>query len=217
MITSLMHGRLVTMGAGLAALLLAGSAYASGPAADPDGYIREVFATESPEQALAVTHDGDKPIPAHPDGVGLLTDAKIRKGFMLLVKFNNAAGEVVGYGSEQEVVRDESSIMTGRMIMDTTWTVTLPGRGTIFLSEVEDASEFAKKAVIPALKEGKDWTTPWTFITTVGPKDGKGVVVGGTGEFAGVTGTFTEVTKLRRYTSKKGLYATVELHLSYRK
>lgn len=200
-----------------AALGLSASAALAGPAPDADGYVREVFTTESPEQALAVTHDGDKPIPAHPAGIGLLSDPRIVKGFMLLVKFNDKNGNIVGYGSEQEVVRDESNIMHGRMIMDTTWTVTIPGRGTLFLSEVEDASEFAKKAVIPALRDGKDWTVPWTFVTTAGPIDGKGAIVGGTGEFQGVSGTFLEVTKLRAYTVKKGLHATVELHLTYKK
>ena len=182
------------------------------------GYTIETFQMEAPKDGIAATNSGDKPIPPAPPGVGLLDDERIRNGFVLLTKLRNEAGEVIGFTSEQEVVASESNVLEGRLRTTTTWTLTIPGRGTIFLAEDEDQSEFARKVALPALTQGKDWNEPWTFVTTVGPDaSGRGVVVGGTGEFAGIAGTFVEVTHLRRFTKDKEFFATIELQLAYRK
>ena len=182
-----------------------------------DGNIHETFYMDAPDQAIAATHNGDKPIPTFPPGIAKLDEPLIRAGFVLLAKVKNKAGEIVGYTSEQEVVSAESNIMAGRMIMDTTWTVTIPGRGTLFLSQREDGSEFAKRAVMPALLMKREFNRPWTFVTTAGPlPDGRGRIVGGTGEFEGIDGTFVEVTHLRRFTTQGMLFATIELQLSYK-
>jgi hypothetical protein len=182
-----------------------------------DGTIHETFHMDAPTDGIAATNSGDKPIPPFPAGVGVLTEEHIAQGFILLTKLRNKEGTVIGFTSEQEVVRSESNVMQGRLMTITTWTLTIPGRGTIFLSEDENQSEFAKKAALPALALGKPWNEPWTFVTTVGPSpDGRGVIVGGTGEFAGISGTFVEVTHLRRF-SKQEFVGTIELQLAYRK
>jgi hypothetical protein len=93
--------------------------------------------------------------------------------------------------------------------------VVLPGRGSIFLDEIEDSSEIGKK-VLPVVMSGGVWDTPFTFITTAGPSpDGQGIIVGGTDEFKGASGRFLEVTNLRSWSLKNGLNAIVELQLTY--
>jgi hypothetical protein len=187
---------------------------------DADGSIRETFSFHAPDDGIAATHDGhpSKPVKTFPAGIGLLNDPNLRSGFVLLAKARNRDGEVVGFASEMEEVAPQSNIMQGRMQMLSTWTLELPGRGTIFMYETEDASEFAKKVVVPALTLGKTWDQPWTFTTTTGPRpDGRGVIVGGTGEFDGITGSFVEVTHLKRFTPDGQLALTMELQLAYRK
>lgn len=188
--------------------------------ADADGSVLETFYFHAPQDGIAATHDGhpSKPVKAFPPGVGLLDDANLRAGFVLLAKARNQAGEVVGFASEMEEVAPQSNILQGRMHMLSTWTLELPGRGTLFMYETEDASEFARKVVVPALTLGRSWDQPWTFTTTSGPRaDGRGVIVGGTGEFEGVTGSFVEVTHLKRFTPDGQLELTMELQLAYRK
>jgi hypothetical protein len=185
-----------------------------------DGSTRETFYFHAPEDGIAATHDGQqsKPVKPFPQGVGLLDDPNLRQGFVLLAKARNRDGEVVGFASEMEEVAPESNILQGRMQMLSTWTLELPGRGTLFMYETEDASEFARKVVMPALLLGKTWDEPWTFTTTSGPRpDGRGTIIGGTGEFEGVTGSFVEVTHLKRFTPKGELALTMELQLAYRK
>lgn len=181
-----------------------------------DGLVYETFVMESPIDMVSATHDGKKPIAAAPEGIPLLDEERIKAGFALVVKLRNVAGEIVGFASEQEVVAPGSNIQQGRMEMDTTWTLTLPGRGTIFLAERENAAQFAREAVMPALLFDKPLTEPMTFVTTAGPAaDGTGLIVGGTGEFHGITGHFVEVTHLRGFSKQTGIDGTIELQLAY--
>lgn len=185
-----------------------------------DGSLQETFYFHAPEDGIAATHDGQeaKPVKVFPPGIGRLDDRNLRSSFVLLAKARNRAGEVVGFASEMEEVGAESNILQGRMQMLSTWTLQLPGRGTIFMVETEDASEFARRVVVPALLLRKTWDEPWTFTTTTGPRtDGRGTIVGGTGEFEGVSGSFVEVTHLKRFTPEGQLALTMELQLSYKK
>ncbi len=174
------------------------------------------FMMFAPDDGIATTHSGDKPLPLYPPGIGALSDAKINQGFILLTKLRDENGEVIGFTSEQEVVGEDSDLSLGLLRTQSSWTLTIPGRGTIFLFENEDQSEFLAKAGVPALTQGKEWNEKWTFVTTAGPHpNGQGLVVGGTGEFEGIMGTFTEITHLSRFTTKGELFGTIELKLSY--
>lgn len=186
--------------------------------ANTQGDTLETFYFEAPTDGIAATHNGKKPIQAFPRGIPALDEPTLDSAFILVAKARNARGEIVGFASEMEDVAPESNILQGRMIMHSTWTLEIPGRGTLFCFEVEDASEFAKKVVIPAFTLGRTWNEPWSFVTTVGPRqDGRGVIVGGTGEFEGVSGSFVEVTHLRKFTPNGQMHLTMELQLAYRK
>jgi hypothetical protein len=187
-------------------------------AAAADGLIHETFYMHTVKHLVAATHSGDKPIPTYPSGIPVLAEPNLKSAFVLIAKVADKSGQIIGFTTEQEDVSPESNIMQGRMIMDTTWTITIPSRGTLFLSEVEDASEFARKVVMPALLLKREWNEPWTFITSAGPgPNGRGIIVGGTGDFEGAKGTFVEVTHLKRFTKEKQLVADVELQVAYRK
>jgi len=168
----------------------------------------------APDDGIATTHSGDKPLPLYPAGIGTLSDDAIKAGFILLTRLRDKDGHVIGFTSEQEVVSAESDLTKGVLKTASTWTLTIPSRGTIFLDEVENQTEFIQTAAAPALMQGKEWTGEQTFVTTAGPHaSGQGLVTGGTGEFAGISGTFAEVTHLRRFTPKGELFGTIELQL----
>ena len=174
------------------------------------------FMMFAPDDGIATTHSGDKPLPLYPPGIGSLSEPSINQGFILLTKLRDENGEVIGFTSEQEVVGKDSDLAQGLLRTQSSWTLTIPGRGTIFLYEDEDQSEFLAKAGLPALTQGKEWNEKWTFVTTAGPhSSGRGVIVGGTGEFETIMGTFSEVTHLSRFTTKGELFGTIELKLSY--
>ena len=187
-------------------------------ATSADGLKHETLYFHAPDDGIAATHDGRKPIRVFPPGITPLDDKALASAFVLVAKARNRDGEIVGFASEMEDVASETDILRGRMVMRSTWTVELPGRGTLFCDQVEDASEFARKVVMPAFLLGQTWDAPWTFVTTVGPgPQGRGVIVGGTGEFEGVTGHCVEVTHLRRFTPQGEMTLTMELQLAYGK
>jgi hypothetical protein len=176
----------------------------------------ETFHMMAPDDAIATTHGGYMPLPLYPPGIGALSDDRINRGFILLTKLRAADGTVVGFTSEQKVVSSKSNFAQGLLMTASSWILTVPGRGTIFLYETENQSEFLKKAGLPALSMGREWNEPWTFVTTAGPAPkGRGIIVGGTDEFEGISGTFSEVTHLRRFTPKGELFGTIELKLVY--
>lgn len=181
-----------------------------------DGVILETFHSDAPRDGMAAANGADTPIPAYPLGARVLSEEHVRQGSVFLTKLRDKQGTVIGFASEQTVIDPESNVMQGRLTTTTNWTLTIPERGTIFLEQHENQNEFARRAVLPALAVGKQWDEPWSFVTTVGPApDGRGRVVGGTGEFKGITGTFVEVTHLRRF-SMTEFVGTIELQLAYR-
>lgn len=172
--------------------------------------------TMQASDVVAVTHDGKKPLLPAPQGIALFSEPNISSGFVLLTKLRNQNGEIVGYAVESEVVAPESNIAQGILKTLTQWTLVIPGRGTLFLDEIEDSSDLGKQ-ILPVILAGGVWDKPVDFVSTAGPSpEGKGVVIGGTGEFSGRSGQFIEITHLHQWSLKGGLDAGIELEISYR-
>jgi hypothetical protein len=93
----------------------------------------------------------------------------------------------------------------------------LPTRGTIYAAQIEDAGSLGKE-ILPAVVLGKEWNGQANFVSTAGPgPEGRGIIVGGTGEFSGVSGSFVEVSHLTHMSKKRGGVGTVELQLAYKR
>ncbi|WP_099023726.1 hypothetical protein [Mycolicibacterium palauense] len=185
----------------------------------PEGKTLETFYLEEPGDIVAITHDGNKPVPPFPDDIATFDADSLSSGMALVTKVRNADDEIVGFAVEQEEVTADSSVMRGRMRMYTSWTLTLPGRGTIFMYEIEDGSKFAREVVIPALTGVREFQAdgePYYFVTTDGPNpDGTGQIIGGTGDFAGISGHFRELSWLRSFTSDGAMTGRFALELVY--
>ncbi|MEU2062434.1 hypothetical protein [Streptomyces sp. NPDC013455] len=188
-----------------------------GKGAAGPGWIEESFYAEVPEDGVFETHRGDLPLGVFPEGIAKFTEPRLQKAFALGGKIRDKHGEVVGFATEIEEVLPETDFETGKLLTHTVWTLFFPGRGSLVLDQIENSSEVAAKVFKPAFDSGEPWTGSLEAETTAGPRsDGKGVILGGTGEFAGVRGTGVEIASLRRFDPATGtLEGTFELRFRY--
>lgn len=138
-----------------------------------------------------------------PPTIKRMTDPGLEGAATFTFKIRDADKKIVGYGTEQEVWQlDEAGKPT--YIWASPWALTFPGRGTLFLEQIEGGSK------TPKTTKNADGST--TSRTTSGPLEGDlGRIVGGTGEFEGRTGTFYEEDT----TNPKDSTVLVQLHLTY--
>ncbi|MFI2760666.1 hypothetical protein ACH5A3_17575 [Streptomyces echinatus] len=180
-------------------------------------WVEESFFAEVPKDGVFETHRGDLPLAVFPEGIAKFTEPNLQKAFALGGKLRDKKGTVVGFSTEIEEVLPETDFESGKLLTHTVWTLFFPGRGTIVLDQIENSSEVATKVFKPAFESGQPWTGALNAVTTAGPsKDGKGVILGGTGDFAGIRGTGAEIANLRRFDPATGvLEGTFELRFRY--
>ncbi len=123
--------------------------------------------------------------------------------------------QIVGFAAELEV-HPEGDMLAEDLQWDTDWILVLPGRGVLILYQQEHSGELGPRVVNPTFASGRDWVGDWTVQTTVGPRtDGRGIVVGGTGEFEGASGSFVELDRITRFTADGGLLGDFELRIQW--
>lgn len=102
-----------------------------------------------------------------------------------------------------------SSLLRGRLMTHTLWSIVEPGRGVLHLYQVENNWRLFKRVLLPALLRGVDFTGSFRSRNTVGPNENyRGRVIGGTGEFAELSGEFVEIGNLQRLT-RDGMLAGI--------
>lgn len=168
-----------------------------------------------PGHEVVLSHGGMVPLAPFPEGTPALSEPALRGGLALLSKLRDRDGTVVGFATELERASPESNLLAGKIMTDTWWSVVLPGRGTLFLYQTENNWALMRRIALPALLLGREWRGEWQSVNTLGPlPDGRGRIVGGTGEFEGASGSFIEVGQLRRFTPEGAMEFTMELRLA---
>ncbi len=168
------------------------------------------------DDAFAGTHGGRFPFKPFPDGIRSLAGPNLADGFALITKARDGTKEIAGFATELEVASPQSRLLSGRIMTETYWTVVLPGRGTLFLHETENNWKLVKEVLLPMLVTRRDWAGEWRNVNTFGPRPvGRGIIVGGTGKFAGAAGTFLEIGTLRSATLAGELGGILELRLFF--
>ena len=207
----------VALGAGLTLVGLAVLPDIENPAVAPitsrgeNGALVESFFFTASQDVVAITHNGKLPLAAWPAGIPLFSEAAIDKGFALITRIRNAAGEIVGYAAELGG-HPEGDMLTQNLKWNTDWVVVLPARGALFLHQQEHSGPL--REIMPTVLAGEDWRGDLRVQTTVGPRpDGRGVILGGTGEFAGARGAFIEIDHLMQWMTGGQLVAQFELRL----
>ena len=195
----------------IAILVAAGTGHATEP-----GSATESFFIELPADGIAITHGGDMALTAGPPGIALLQEAQVKNGLAMLSKIRDANNAVIGFASELETFPEGADLLADDVVWDTSWTLMIPGRGSLYLSQQEHSGELGAKIVIPVQETGEAWRGEWTVTTTVGPRaDGFGVIVGGAGEFAGAAGKFVEIVSLTGFEPGGIMVGRVELRLTF--
>ncbi len=176
----------------------------------------ESFFIDLPAHGVAMTHGGRIGLVAGPPGIPTFDEPHIKNGLALLTKLRNAEGVVVGFTSELEVFPEPTESDQGLeqdMTWETEWTLVIPGRGGFFLHQNEHTGAGAPMFQHVA-DTGTDWVGDMTITTTAGPRaDGRGLIVGGWGEFENAEGTFLEVGRFTRFTVEGHLVGTIELRI----
>ena len=174
----------------------------------------ETFFLDIPGSLVAATHGGAFPFKPFPAGMPLLDDPHLKSGFAIITKILDSDGEVIGFATELETASPESSLLRGRLMTDTYWSLAIPGRGSVHLYQTENNWRLVKSVALPAALSGKGWSGHWTNVNTLGPlPNGRGVIIGGSGAFEGITGTFIEVGTLENYSPDGALAGKIELRL----
>lgn len=195
--------------AGLAAIL---AAVPPALASDRGEGREETFFVRMPEDVISVTHGGAVGLKPFPEGVPVLDDPALKTALALTVRVRNKNGEVIGFASELEDFpngKDAAAKWNAR------WTVVVPGRGALFAFE-EEAIPAAHAAAFKSVAEGKNWDGSIGAQVAAGPRaDGKGVILGGDGEFSGAAGSIAEFTTLNGLTTDGVMTGLLELRVSF--
>jgi len=192
-------------------LMASGTGYTAEP-----GSATESFYIDLPADGIAITHGGDMALAPGPPGIALLQETQIKNGLALLAKLRDVNSVVIGFASELETFPEGADLLSEGVVWDTDWTLMIPGRGSLYLSQQEHSGELGAKVVIPVRETGEAWRGEWTVTTTVGPRpDGYGVIVGGAGEFAGAAGKFLEIVTLTGFEPGGIMVGRVELRLTF--
>lgn len=178
---------------------------------------RDSFALNITGDNLLATHGGAFPFRPFPPALPELADLALHDVFALVTKFRAGPdGDVIGFGTELEIAHAGSSLLRGRVMTHTLWSVVVPGRGTLHLYQVENNWRLLKRVVLPMLLTGRPFTGDFAGVNTLGPlPDYRGIVIGGTRDFAGLTGTFVEMGNLHELHPNGTVSGQMELRVGY--
>ena len=142
------------------------------------------------EGIFALTDGGFVFINQIPKGIKTLVDTPAKDLLLLAAFMEDEAGNIVGIGSEHEEfvqpLRHDGK-------HDATWTLKLAGRGTLIGHQIEITTEETKSFLAKIRAMDKPWSGEFIAGGTIGPaENGKGIIIGGTGEFEGARGYMTE-------------------------
>jgi choline dehydrogenase-like flavoprotein len=164
---------------------------------------------------LVQTHGGLGEIPYHPTNISVLSELAIKRAFVNLTRIRDGAGRVVGIGSQVEtVILSKGAVMRTAIDAYTDWSLTFPGRGTLFLGQVEGGPDLASLQA-EAAKTGQPWRGLREINHTLGPlTDGRGIIHAGTGAFRDVVGAFKEFNILKEVPAHGDMVADSRYELS---
>ncbi|MEW6443870.1 MAG: hypothetical protein AB1640_23240 [bacterium] len=176
------------------------------------GSVESLF-IDLPGQRVAVTHCGTVPLALLPPEIPRLSEPGLSGSVATLASVRNGRGEVVGFAAELEI-RPKEDLLGGDPEWDTDWVVVLPGRGTLYLHQTERSRELGREIMAPTLASGLPWQGDRSVQMTSGPlANGRGAILGGTGDFETATGSFVEIDRVTGFLPQGVLVGTVELRI----
>lgn len=173
----------------------------------------ERFRLLLPQDVISLATSSDPAIMANvPSETQKLPEANVRDGLALIVRIRDARERPIGFATELEAGHEASRLIDGKIMTHTTWTVLIPGRGALFLYQVEDNWVLFKRFILPGFLLGRPWHGRWNSLNTLGPSpEGYGEIIAGTGAFAGAKGHFVEFAELRGFTVGQTMEGKMDL------
>ncbi len=165
------------------------------------------FTIDMPTDVLAITHGGAVGLAPYPAGIAPLPP-ELETAFVLTAIVRDETGTAIGVATELEEFPGGNHDQWRAW-----WTVTIPGRGTIIGYETE-AIAASHEEIFAQVAAGNDWTGDVMARVANGPRaDGTGLILAGTGEFEGATGSFAEWTRLTGLSRAGVMRGTMELRV----
>lgn len=154
-----------------------------------------IAATDGPAGGLRTA--GTAQVMALP--AGLAADSTVVEHF----KVRDVEGHVIGVAARHWTASANGA--------STTWSVFIPSRGTMVLNAPGEASAVVERALERSgYGSGKPWSGQVAVAMT--PADGQGAVATGTGEFAGLGGSYTETWVVAGIDDAGRLLGNIELN-----
>jgi hypothetical protein len=156
--------------------------------------------------ALLYTNNGESQIAPHPAKVLQLWEPPIRNTDAMATVLFDSRNQRVGIGVKVSSDSERTSILNGKMIVDSVWHIYLPGRGSLFVEQSENYWGYLRDIVIPAhWNSGDNWRGIWNGNITDGPGAlGTAIVVGGSGDYLGLETEGVESIAAKAYTVAAG-------------
>lgn len=158
---------------------------------------------------IVLTNDGESQQQPHPEKVLQLWEAPIRKTTLMATVMRDARGQTAGIGIKFSSQSEDTRLLEGKALVDSTWYIYLPGRGTLFVRQNENYWTFLKEVAFPAYRSAADkWKGTWNGDVTAGPGAlGTAAVTGGSGALEGLSTIGVESLTVRAYSVDAGMVA----------
>lgn len=176
------------------------------PLAVTSDRVLDLAFTSVPGEAILYTNDGESTALPYPDRVADLWEPAIADTSVFVTTLLDGRGGLAGIGIKSSTKSEASQVLYGKALVNSTWHVYLPGRGTLVIDQSENLWSYLREIVIPARwSSGDNWRGTFHGITTSGPGAlGTARVSGGSGVFAGLNSEAVESLTAKAYSADEG-------------
>jgi len=179
------------------------------PISVTDAEVMSLTYMNVPSESIIFTNDGESRQQPHPAKVLQLWEAPIRLTSMMTSVMRDARGRTAGIGVKFSSRSERTRLLNGEALVDSTWYIHLPGRGSLFIEQSENYWPFFREVAFPAWRSSANsWKGTWLGDMSAGPGAlGTARVTGGSGTLRGLDTHGVESLSARAYSADKGLVA----------
>lgn len=159
-----------------------------------------------PESYLALTHGGTLPGPRIPAEVDELWEKAVERSALAVVALSDEQGVPAAVASRVAWPAKRSDLLTGGLIVDDLWLVTVPGRGSMFVTAESNLWPVLADTLVSTRLLRRPFDGPRDYRPVAGPSSARlARVRGATLEFDGMTGVATEHWRIEGFDATAGL------------
>lgn len=159
-----------------------------------------------PAEGVLYTDHGESIVKPHPARVAELWEPAIVETTLFVTTLKDGRGGFAGLGIKTMTASENTALIKGEAIANSTWHVYLPGQGTFMIDQTENYWSYIRDVVVPArMSAGDSWRGSFHRITTNGPGAlGTARLSGGSGVFAGLVSESVESLTAAGYSARTG-------------